>query len=173
MELKQFNIVVGKPTTYPKSITYDNPSNNHSIYLEWCDEPHTIFVDYFLAHLIRSIKKDISLTPICKCRNIDLDDSTYVYLCTNFKNYIYIQVTDGLITLSKHKPIFPEHDYYIEFEDLSDKHEDAICEAIAALSYYPVDFIEMAGIDDNLLKVLMYSQYVVEESSKYLGISNV
>ena len=164
MEIQPINsqgyAVVGKPTTYPTDthpVTFNNP---HHIHLEAVlpDLNNLYPYDYFLATLRSNFSIHLSIEPVCRCRQLDLDDTTDVYLCKTFKYPIYIQVTDGLLTLSRNKPIFNLHDYSIEAYDIPvyATHRTLICEAFVALSSSPADFIRLVGLCENAFSIPLY-----------------
>lgn len=165
MEIQPINsqgyAVVGKPTTYPIdtcSITFNDPYN---INLEAIlpDSNSLYPYDYFLATLRDNFSIHLSVEPVCRCRQVDLDDVTDVYLCRTFKHPIYIQVTDGLITLSRTKPKFNLHDYSIEAFDIPiyTLHRTLICEAFLVLSVDPECFVGLVGVCDNAFSIPLYN----------------
>lgn len=160
------NIVVGKPTTYQSHIQYyqcDFPEQLHTHHFSWC-KPQDKGRDYFLDKLVNNFKTLLNIEPICRVINIDLQETTDVYVCRSFKYDVYILVMDDVLTLTRHIPVFTQQDYEIsEFDfDAFISHRVVICEAFTALSYSPVEFIMLAGINTNTKIIPMYMSECID-----------
>ena len=160
------NIVVGKPTTYPKQLYYyqcDFPEQLHTHHFKWCPLSNTRR-DYFLNTISDNFKVRLNIEPICRLIHQDLQEITDVYVCRSFKYDVYILVMDDVISLSRHMPIFTAHDYDVHKFDIDAfiAHRVVICEAFTALSFSPVEFIMLTGINHNTETIPLYKRVCID-----------
>lgn len=151
--------VVGKPTTYPEDNYYwcnSNPDRINTIHMVLQDSIEDS-PSYLISSLRNVVSSRLNIEPICRCRQVDLDDITDVYVCRSFKYDVYILVTNGLITLTRHIPVFVQQDYDVSPFDIDAffSQKPFIIEAFIVLSFGLVELIMLTGISKALEDILL------------------
>ena len=169
------DMVVGKPTTYLADNYYwctDKPDQINTIHLESTDSIEDTD-DYLILSLRHHLKTHLNIEPICRCRQVDLDDITDVYVCRSFKYDVYILVTDGLITLTRHIPTFVQQDYEVTTFDVDAffSHRDLIIDAFIVLSFGMVETIMLTGISKALGDILQFFDEDIADIKKLILLS--